>query len=132
MHSTTAKNPPNSAKPRHAALHLYASALLVGLALTLMAPKVFADSTQVGDSMKRMGQLNGVALACGQMALSQRIKDVLLTDAPKSRLMGEQFEEATNAAFLAQGAAGQVCPEARTLAEQINQEKQRLQQALAH
>lgn len=71
------------------------------------------------NSIDALGQLNGQALACQQMALSTRLRNILIYEAPKERSVGEAFEQATQEAYLAQGQGGQACPDSKTLAAQI-------------
>lgn len=73
-----------------------------------------------------LGRLNGTALACGQQALTNRIRDLVVNEAPKSREVGEEFEAATTEGFLSQGAEGVVCPDGKALADQIDAEAARL------
>lgn len=71
-------------------------------------------------SVSSLGQLNGQALACKQMALSTRLRDILIHDAPKERAVGEAFEQATQEAYLAQGQAGKACPDSKSLAGRVD------------
>lgn len=66
-----------------------------------------------------LGRLNGVALACKQSALTARLRDIVVTHAPKTRAVGEAYEQASNQAFLDQGAAGRACPDGKALAGEI-------------
>jgi len=78
-----------------------------------------------------LGQLNGQALACGEMATAGEAKKLVIRHAPKSRHYGEAFEEQTNAAFLAQGQKGQApCPSAATFASRLGELSSRLQTSL--
>lgn len=77
-----------------------------------------------------LGRLNGVALACDQMALSQRLRNIVIYQAPKERQVGEWFEQATSESYLAQGKSSSSCPESRTLAGQIDAAGAALQQSL--
>lgn len=64
-----------------------------------------------------LGRLNGVALACQQPALTARLREIIIGQAPKTRAVGEAFEAASNRAFLDQG--GRACPDGKTLAGEI-------------
>lgn len=77
-----------------------------------------------------LGQLNGEALACGQMSVVAEAKTLVVRHAPKTRRYGEAFEEQTNAAFLAQGKAQRICPAAADFAGRLQALSQRLQAAL--
>ena len=70
-------------------------------------------------AVARLGELNGVALACQQKALTARLRDIVIEVTPKERGIGEQFEQATSASFLEFGRSGATCPDGRSLAERI-------------
>lgn len=76
-----------------------------------------------------LGQLNGIALACNQPALVSRARNVVVTTAPKTREIGEVFENATNAAYLEQGKSLTPCPDGATLSGRIAASEKRLQAA---
>ncbi len=80
-------------------------------------------------AVTRLGKLNGAALACKQGALSARARETLIELAPKERSIGELFEQATNETFLSSGASGEECPDARTLASQIDLAREELRRA---
>lgn len=103
-------------------MKIAASALFLSL-LFSAAPVFAADDGQA--ALEAIGQINGTALACQQPALVSRARNAVATTAPKTRAHGEVFENATNAAFLAQGKAA--CPDAATLASQLAAAEQRLQ-----
>ncbi|QRM18330.1 hypothetical protein GBK02_02405 [Dechloromonas sp. TW-R-39-2] len=100
------------------------STLLLSL-LCAATPTFAADEGTA--ALEAIGQINGTALACKQPALVSRARNSVATTAPKTRANGETFENATNAAFLAQGKAK--CPDAATLANQLGAAEQRLQAA---
>lgn len=81
-------------------------------------------------SINSLGQLNGQALACQQMALSTRLRNILINEAPKERNVGEVFEQATQDAYLAQGEAGKSCPNSKVLASRIEAAAADLRRAL--
>lgn len=70
-------------------------------------------------ALSTLGEINGTALACQQLAIVSRARNAVATTAPKTRENGEIFEHATNAAFLAQGQGGR-CPEAMQLVDRLN------------
>lgn len=80
-------------------------------------------------AVTELGQLNGIALACNQPALVTRARNVVVTTAPKTRDIGEMFENATNAAYLEQGKRQAACPDSATLANRIAATEKRLQAA---
>lgn len=80
-------------------------------------------------AVTELGQLNGIALACKQPALVTRARNAIVTTAPKTRDIGETFENATNAAYLEQGKGKTPCPDGATLAGRIAVSEKRLQAA---
>lgn len=100
---------------------------LLLLALSSIAvPSLAADAGTV--AVEQLGRLNGVALACQQAAIASRARNSLLTSAPKTRAIGEAFEQATSKAFLDQG-KGRSCPDAATLVSLIASAEKDLQAA---
>ncbi len=51
-------------------------------------------------SIKRVGQLNGVALQCKYLNDVRRMKLSLVAVLPKRRQLGQVFDDATNESFL--------------------------------
>ena len=89
------------------------------------APARAADDTT--QAIEALGKVNGIALACQQPALSSRARNAVQTGAPKTRAYGEAFENATSAAFLAQGKG--VCPGANELSAQLSEAEAALAKA---
>jgi hypothetical protein len=79
-------------------------------------------------AVEALGQINGIALACRQPAIVSRARNAVQTTAPKTRAIGEAFEQATNSAYLEQG-KGRSCPDAATLAGRLKEAEDRLQDA---
>lgn len=85
-------------------------------ALLMWAGSVRADASAAIDADKltatveTLGRLNGQALACQHKEVGTRIKSIMINRVPKTRPMGELFENATTAAFLAQGNEKATCP----------------------
>ncbi len=99
------------------------------LALTLVGASHSTLALDEGTAaVQALGRLNGIALACQQPALVSRTRNSVVTTAPKTRAVGEAFEEATNAAYLEQGKGG-ACPDAATLASNVAAAEKRLQAA---
>ena len=104
--------------------------LSLALILSLnIAPAVAADAGSA--AIIAMGEINGIALACQQMAIVSRARNAVATTAPKTRANGELFEEATNSNFLALGKDKKTCPDAATLAQRLTDAEQRLSTAFA-
>lgn len=94
--------------------------LVTGLACVL--PLAFAHgqtATPGAAEVQALGRLNGEALACKQMALVDRIRIAVVYDAPKTREIGELFEQATSERFLAMGTDKSACPDGRSLSQQV-------------
>jgi len=101
-------------------------------AFSITACPAFADdaATSAGAAaVATLGRLNGTALACSQPALTARIREIVVAVAPKERGIGEVFEQATSAAFLAQGQQNPPCPEGKALAAQVDSAEAALKQA---
>ena len=79
-------------------------------ALVLSTAPVVADPEAGLAAIQDLGRVNGQALACSEMATAGQAKALMIKHAPKTRRYGEAFEEATNAAFLAQGKGQDGCP----------------------
>lgn len=86
--------------------------------LMLLAGLAHADAG--AGAVRALGHLNGEALACGQMALVDRIRMRVIGEAPKTREVGEIFEAATTERFLALGSNASACADGRVLAERID------------
>lgn len=96
--------------------------------LILSAQPAFAETPEAGlAALQELGQLNGQALACNQMAHAGKAKGLMIKHAPKTRRYGEVFEEATNAAFLAQGKAPDSCPTSGDFSGHLSDLSARLQ-----
>ncbi len=84
---------------------------LIVLSLLMMGslPAVEPGSGRM-QALERMGELNGVALACGYFEQTRRIKEALIEYLPKRRELGQKFDDDTNAAFLEFHGSGRPCP----------------------
>jgi hypothetical protein len=105
------------------------AAPILALALSAAATSTLAVDEGTA-AVQAIGRLNGIALACQQPALVSRTRNSVVTTAPKTREIGEAFENATNAAYLEQG-KGSTCPDAATLASNVAAAEKRLQAAFA-
>lgn len=102
-----------------------ALALAITLVITLTThPAQAADEGTA--AITQLGEANGIALACQQMALVARARNAVVTNAPKTREIGEIFEAATNASYLKFGNEQKPCPDSASLAQQINVAEQRV------
>ena len=98
--------------------------LLVTLSLFLAAAA--ADPEAAPSAIRELGQINGQALACGQMAVAGQAKALMIRHAPKTRRHGGIFEEETNTAFLAQGKDTDRCPPPEDFAIRLEELAKRL------
>lgn len=100
--------------------------LVLALALNL-APAAAADEGHA--ALVAMGEINGVALACQQMAIASRARNAVTTTALKTRGNGEIFEESTNASFLDFGKSNKTCPDIAALVQKLSDAEKRLSAA---
>lgn len=89
------------------------SLCVAGFAFLLAASALAAgiDDAAREKIIAELGRLNGQALACGHVRVSNRIRSIVVARMPKTREIGERFETATSAAFLAQGKEHADCPQ---------------------
>ncbi len=80
-----------------------------------------ADAEAGLGTVKALGSVNGQALARSEAQVAARAKSLMLAHAPKTALYGSTYEEATQAAYLAQTRSASVCPDNISLLAQINQ-----------
>jgi len=97
--------------------------------LFLIALPVVATNEDPLATVAELGRLNGEALACGQSAISNQAKKLMIRHAPKTRRYGEVFEEQTNGAFLARGKDAS-CQTADAFSRRLDELATRLQQLL--
>ena len=85
-------------------------ALAFALISALLPTASQAEPATLDETVKALGRINGQALACGHKEVSTRTKTIVINGVPKTREYGEMFEQATTAAFLAQGNDKRACP----------------------
>ena len=88
-----------------------------------------ADEDRGQDTVRRLGELNGVALACRYFDQTGRIKRILIDHLPKERVLGQLFDEVTNASFLEFVNSGRFCPSPATFSGQVDQAERALIEA---
>ncbi|MCG8017440.1 MAG: hypothetical protein JAY97_14605 [Candidatus Thiodiazotropha sp. 'RUGA'] len=71
-------------------------------------------------AIKTLGSLNGVALHCGRLDQTQRIKQALVFNLPKQRQLGELFDYQTNKSFMAFINESRVCPSTEIFKQQVD------------
>lgn len=106
----------------------FLSALVLGLG-SLAA--VAADVETRYDVVRALGAENGVALACGYVDETRRMKRAMVDNLPKERALGLAFEESTNAAYLAFLKAGEPCPAEAGFSGRVDAAISELQAAFA-
>lgn len=70
--------------------------------------------------IKKLGELNGVALNCQYLNETQRMKKALVLALPKRRQFGEAFDVETNAAFLRFIENKSECPAEAAFSKQVD------------
>lgn len=102
--------------------------ILVSLAAPLPAS---AGELEAGlAAVRRLGTLNGQALACAEKDAAAHAKVLMLAHAPKTQRFGAAYEEATQESYLAQTKSAGSCPDAKILADKIDEVAQRLKTTL--
>lgn len=104
--------------------------LLPFVVAVLPAPTLAADAEAGLATVRELGTLNGLALACAEARLAARARELMLTHAPKTQRFGAAYEESTNEAFNAQTRAGKPCPETTELTDRANRLALRLAEQL--
>lgn len=74
------------------------------------------DLAILTEAVREAGRINALALACGRLPAAAQIKNLVVQRVPKTRAMGELFEETTSAAFIEFKKEAPECPDAATLA----------------
>ncbi len=77
------------------------------------------DERQFG-AIKKLGQLNGVALNCRFINETRRMKKALVLTLPKRRQYGEAFDSETNASFLRLIETKANCPMEAAFSRQVD------------
>lgn len=93
---------------------------VVGFCAPLCASAADDAAAPFPAALRELGKVNGVALACGYTEVAARVKALVLERAPKTRSLGQVFEEATREAFAQQVAADSRCPAREFLAAQVS------------
>jgi len=82
-------------------------------------------------AIKGLGELNGIALNCGMLEETRRMKQALVATLPKRKQFGELFDYETNRSFMHSIQQHTPCPAAADLHEQVEQAIHTLEQAYA-
>ncbi len=110
---------------------------LLILALTIFVSTPVLAGSQVlteaqYSAIQKLGQLNGIALNCGYLAETQRMKKSLVMALPKVRQFGEAFDIETNKAFLKFIEERSICPEEKQLSVEVDTAIIELDAVFAH
>ncbi|MDH3354097.1 MAG: hypothetical protein OEL79_02645 [Chromatiales bacterium] len=97
------------------------------LFLTLiLISNAYAVSEDQLESIRQLGDLNGVALKCHYLKEARKIKLSLAASLPKERGLGEMFEDETNRSFLDFINNNKICPGEAGFHNRVQQEIERL------
>lgn len=83
------------------------------------------------NSIKAMGELNGVALQCKYLHETRRMKKAIVATLPKRRQLGQAFDDSTNDSFLAFIKSNSTCPDEDEFARQVDTAIQALDAAFS-
>ncbi|MCP3671010.1 MAG: hypothetical protein GY814_11370 [Gammaproteobacteria bacterium] len=84
--------------------------LPITVVLLFSAYQAGAETAEQQNSIRYLGQLNGVALHCNYIDQMRRMKRVLVTALPRRRHLGQLFDDVTNTSFLEFIKSKSVCP----------------------
>jgi len=81
------------------------------IALLLFSGVSFAQPGEAQiDSIRALGDLNGVALQCRYLEQTRKMKQALIETLPKRQELGQLFDDRSNTAFLAFIESKSACP----------------------
>lgn len=100
-------------------LRTLAPALAVAMAIALPIPAASSEADPLQAAVTALGNINGRALACGHSEVVSRAKAIVIARVVKTRELGEVFEKATSAAFLAQVQRKAECPSRAALTVEL-------------
>ena len=104
----------------------------LGLAYGLLAPAQAQAPTptplELGlQAITELAQVNGQALACQDMKVAGRAKNLMIVHAPKTARFGSAYEEGTQQSYTAQMNSTVACPDAAALSARLDALAKRLQ-----
>lgn len=108
--------------------------IALGLAQMLLVAPVHAQAQAplelalqvVGE----LAQVNGQALACQELKIAARAKNLMIAHAPKTARFGEAYEVGTQHSYSAQVNGAAACPDSTALTKRLDALAQRLHTAL--
>ncbi len=92
----------------------------------LWCGQALAISDDQFESIKQLGNLNGVALHCGYLEETRRMKTALIDSLPKRRELGLAFDQITHESFMEFIQEERSCPSAGEFSRQVEQAIERL------
>ncbi len=93
--------------------------LPITMVLIFSAYQAVAATDEQLNSIKRMGELNGVALHCEFLGETRRMKQALVTAMPKRRQLGQSFDDVTNTSFLSFIQTKSECPGEQQFTQEV-------------
>lgn len=94
--------------------------IILLLSLTMVTPLSQAASEAQLGAIKQLGSANGVALNCGYIDETRRMKRALVAILPKLRILGEAFDHSTNDSFLEMIRTKHPCPTEAQLSSEVD------------
>lgn len=98
--------------------HILSVVVFVPLVWTSPSGAISDEQYQV---IRKLGELNGVALHCGYFDETRRMKKALVSNLPKRRQLGQAFDDITNDSYLALIEQKAVCPDAGVFTGQVGE-----------
>ena len=98
--------------------------LLCLMLIQIESPAATSEQLAV---IKRLGQLNGIALHCKALPETQRMKRELVSHLPKRRQLGELFDTETHHSFMQFINKNEQCPSPQELHQQVDAAIQELE-----
>ena len=103
----------------------------LALAYALLAPAHAQSPIDISlQIIQDLATLNGQALACQELKIAGRAKNLMIAHAPKTARFGNAYEEGTQQSYTAQTRGTTACPDTATLTARLDTLAQRLQTSL--
>lgn len=105
--------------------------MLSMLFLSVQSAQATAPSDTQLQAIGRMGELNGIALQCRFMDRMRRIKQILIQNLPKQRVLGDWFERKTNESFMGFMKDNGTCPGLTEFDQDLESARQQVEKAFS-
>jgi hypothetical protein len=92
----------------------------LGLLLALLSVPLGAGEAEQFAAIKRLGDLNGIALHCRALLETRRMKMALIRNLPQRRQLGELFDLQSHESFMAFIERRDTCPSMAELGLQVD------------